>query len=202
MTAFLALMTGLGLSGLVLVVRRGALVIFGLRSEVKQLGQYTLEEPVGWGGMGVVYRARHAMFRQPTAVKLLHPDKAGKNNLHRFEREVELTSRLGHPNTVAIYDYGRTPDGMFYYVMEYLEGLPLNRLVKMDGGQLESRVIHILMKVCGSLAEAHEEGLIHRAIKPSNIMLCKRGESADIVKVLDYGLVRASTAGIARSPPG
>ncbi len=190
MTAFLALMTGLGLSGLVLVVRRSALVIFGLRKEVKQLGQYTLEEPIGSGGMGVVYRAHHAMLRRPTAVKLLHPEKTGEDNLNRFEREVQFTSRLSHPNTVAIYDYGRTPDGMFYYAMEYLDGINLSKLVAKNGPQPEARVIHLLMQACGSLAEAHSAGLVHRDIKPSNLMLCERGGFRDVVKVLDFGLVR------------
>ncbi len=190
MTAFLALMTGLGLSGLVLVVRRSALVIFGLRKEVKQLGQYTLEAPIGSGGMGVVYRAHHAMLRRPTAVKLLAPEKTGEDNLNRFEREVQFTSQLSHPNTVAIYDYGRTPDGMFYYAMEYLDGINLSRLVAKDGPQPEARVIHLLMQACGSLAEAHSVGLVHRDIKPSNLMLCERGGLQDVVKVLDFGLVR------------
>ena len=190
MTAFLALMTGLGLSGLILVVRRSAVVIFGLRKEVKQLGQYTLEKAIGSGGMGVVYRAHHAMLRRPTAVKLLHPEKTGEDNLNRFEREVQFTSRLSHPNTVAIYDYGRTPAGMFYYAMEYLDGINLSRLVAKDGPQPEARVIHLIMQACGSLAEAHSAGLIHRDIKPSNLMLCERGGLHDVVKVLDFGLVR------------
>jgi hypothetical protein len=191
-----------GLFGL-LVLCAAAIVVFTIvvarqqrRMEkaertIKQLGQYTLEEKIGSGGMGSVFRARHAFLRRPTAVKMLNAAMVGEGGLARFEREVQLTSRLNHPNTIAVYDYGRTPDGVFYYAMEYLEGINLEDLVKRFGPLSEGRALHILQQICGSLAEAHEIGLIHRDIKPANIILTMRAGLADFVKVLDFGLVKA-----------
>jgi len=167
--------------------------IYGLQKDVdraQRLGQYTLEQKIGEGGMGAVYRASHALLRRPTAVKLIRSGLATKAMLSRFEREVQLTSQLTHPNTIAIYDYGRTPEGIFYYAMEYLPGLPLDRVILEDGPQPEARVIHLLRQVCASLAEAHRIGLVHRDVKPANVMLCERGGLYDVVKVLDFGLVK------------
>jgi len=182
----------------VLVVAAGGLLysafhIARLQRQVgvaQRLGPYTLEEKIGEGGMGVVYRARHALLRRPTAVKLLKPDHMSDMAVARFEREVQLASQLTHPNTIEIYDFGETADGVFYYAMEYLPGASLAELIQIEGVIPSARAIHILRQACGSLAEAHAVGLVHRDIKPQNIMLCERGGQADFVKVLDFGLVK------------
>lgn len=168
-------------------------VIFGLRKrarEAAQLGQYTLVEKIGEGGMGAVYRAQHALLRRPTAIKLLLPERTNQRDLARFEQEVQLTSRLTHPNTIAIYDYGRTSDNVFYYAMEYVDGVSLERLIEDDGPQPPARVIHLLAQACGALAEAHGVGLIHRDIKPANLLLAEHGWSHDMIKVVDFGLIK------------
>ncbi|MFT5301912.1 MAG: serine/threonine protein kinase [Mariniblastus sp.] len=161
----------------------------------KRLGPYELEEKVGEGGMGVVYRAKHALLRRPTAIKILPPEKSSQASIERFEREVQYTSQLKHPNTISIYDYGRTENGLFYYAMELLEGLNLEQLVRHEGALPDGRVISILRQVCESLREAHALGLVHRDIKPANIMLCDRGGAVDTVKVLDFGMVRDCSLG-------
>ena len=159
--------------------------------EAKKLGPYALGDKIGGGANGMVYHARHALLRRPVAVKLLNLDKTSNTAIARFEREVQLTSHLTHPNTITIYDYGRTPEGIFYYAMEFLDGIDLDKLGKQFGPQPEGRVICILRQVCGSLAEAHGVGLVHRDMKPANIILNRRGGQYDVVKVLDFGLAKA-----------
>ncbi len=168
-------------------------VIYGLRREVsrvQRLGQYELIHRIGAGGMGQVFSARHAMLQRPTAVKLLPPDKLGAESLARFEREVKLTAQLTHPNTVTIYDYGRTPDGLFYYAMELLAGADLATVVEKTGPMPSARVAHLLGQAASALQEAHGVGLIHRDIKPQNLILSELGGKPDVIKVVDFGLVK------------
>lgn len=163
----------------------------------RQLGQYTLEKLIGEGGMGKVYKARHALLRRPTAVKVLDGQEADEATIARFEREVQLASSLTHPNTVEIFDYGRTPDDVFYFAMEYLPGITLEGLVRRDGAIEAPRVLYILRQLLSSLAEAHGRGMIHRDIKPANVILCERGGEADFVKVVDFGLAKDLSFNIA-----
>ena len=168
-------------------------VIYGLRRDVrdaKKLGQYIVEEKLGEGGMGKVYRAQHGMLKRPTAIKLLSPERNTPEDLDRFRREVQMTAKLKHPNTVTIYDYGRTDDGTFYYAMEFLDGVTLLEVVKAEGYLPQSRVVHILRQCAMALQEAHGMGLVHRDIKPNNIMLTQQGGVHDVTKVLDFGLVK------------
>jgi eukaryotic-like serine/threonine-protein kinase len=159
--------------------------------EAKQLGQYRLIEPLGAGGMGEVYLAEHRMLKRPCAVKLIRAEQAGDPMLlARFEREVQMTARLSHWNTVEIFDYGRTEDGTFFYVMEYLPGMSLEDLLERHGPLPAERVVHLLRQTCQGLREAHAIGLIHRDIKPGNVFVAQRGGLYDVAKVLDFGLVK------------
>lgn len=188
----------LGVAAGVAVYRTLAPILARMRlaeEGVDRLGQYKLGEMIGEGGMGAVYHAQHALLKRPTVIKILNAEQSSKQAVARFEREVQFTSRLHHPNTVALFDYGRTDEGIFYYAMEHIEGVTLYDLVEQHGPLPEGRVIRILTQACGSLYEAHQEGLVHRDIKATNIMLCLRAEIPDFVKVLDFGLVKMIDAG-------
>lgn len=172
----------------------GAHVLNRLRHEVHQArryGQYNLREKLGGGGMGDVYYAEHGLLKRPGALKLIRPEVArDPTALARFEREVHATAALTHPNTVEIYDYGRTEDGTFYYVMEFLPGMSVAELVLREGPLPPGRAVYLLRQACGALAEAHAHGLVHRDLKPANLFVTERGGRHDFLKILDFGLVK------------
>jgi hypothetical protein len=175
-----------------------ARVLFALGNEVRkarELGSYRLLERLGEGGMGEVWRARHRLLARPAAIKLIRPAAApliiGSEAASRFEREAQAIASLRSPHTVDLFDFGIADDGTFYYVMELLDGLDAERIVKRFGPMAPARVIHVIRQVCHSLSEAESISLVHRDIKPANIVLCRYGEDYDFVKVLDFGIVKA-----------
>jgi serine/threonine protein kinase len=200
------LLTGLALSALVANSLSAGLLIGGLRKQVDaalELGQYRLGKKLGEGGMGIVYEADHCMLARPAAIKLIQLDEKDDDpesvsqrslKLNRFEKEAQATAQLESPHTIKIYDFGRVPDGRFYYVMELLHGTDLSTLVKDSGPIAPARMIHLVRQACRSLAEAHAADLIHRDIKPANIFVCRYAGEYDFVKVLDFGLVKSSGA--------
>lgn len=182
---------------MVLIGTVGVKTIGSLRQEAfnaRQLGQYRLRQMLGGGGMGEVYLAEHQMMKRPCAIKIIRPEKAGDPQvLARFEREVQATAKLSHWNSIDIYDYGRTADGTFYYVMEFLPGHNIGELVASHGPLPIARVVHLMVQICDALAEAHGQGLIHRDIKPANIFCAYRGGQFDVAKLLDFGLAKPLT---------
>ena len=179
----------------------GQRVVYALGKEAtraQELGSYRLTERLGKGGMGEVWRATHRLLARPAAIKLLHPSARdapdGEMAMRRFEREAQVTSQLRSPHTVELWDFGVAGDGRFYYVMELLEGLDLDALVKRHGPVSAERAIFLLRQVCHSLAEAEGHGLVHRDIKPANILVCRYGGEHDFVKVLDFGIVKVTHA--------
>jgi serine/threonine-protein kinase len=183
------------LTGLVLVSMTAAAStsLWAVRTRIresKRVGQYRIEREIGEGGMSRVYLATHAHLKRPTAVKVLKPHLATDEAVTRFQREAQLCSQLSHPNTIEIYDYGTTRDGRWYYAMEYLRGISVEDLVRREGPMPVARVVSVLRQACGSLKEAHERGWVHRDVKPNNLMLCVRGGLHDVVKVVDFGLIK------------
>lgn len=157
---------------------------------IRQIGPYQLGETIGRGGMGTVYRGTHGVLRRTVAIKVLEGDSVSPQSIARFEREAQMTAQLRHPNTIDLYDFGRTDQDAFFYVMEYIDGITMQDLVDDYGAQPPARVIHLLLQVCGSLSEAHHHGLVHRDIKPANLMITSYPGANDLVKVLDFGLVK------------
>jgi tRNA A-37 threonylcarbamoyl transferase component Bud32 len=167
-------------------------------AKARELGSYQLGELLGRGGMGEVYKATHRMLARPAAIKLIRPEVIGAHKgegaamaVTRFRREAETAASLRSPHTVALYDFGVTDDGTLYFAMELLEGMDLETLVRRHGPLPPSRVVHILRQACESLEEAHARGLVHRDIKPANLHIGQLGLRHDVVKVLDFGLVRS-----------
>ncbi|MDX2122902.1 MAG: serine/threonine-protein kinase [Gemmatimonadota bacterium] len=177
-----------------MVVRRLGLQV----AQAREMGSYHLGDLLGSGGMGEVYRATHRMLARPAAIKLIRPEMLGAASreaaqlaVKRFRREAEAASSLRSPHTVELYDFGVTEDQTLYFVMELLEGMTLETLVRQKGPVPAGRTIHILRQVCESLEEAHARGLVHRDIKPANIHIGRLGLRPDFVKVLDFGLVKS-----------
>jgi serine/threonine-protein kinase len=178
----------------------GARVVYALGTEVteaRELGSYRLVERLGHGGMGEVWRAQHRLLARPAAIKLIRGAGDGSavasdEAVRRFEREAQVTARLSSPHTVQLFDFGVAGDGRFYYVMELLDGLDLEKLVRQHGPLPAERVIYLLRQVCHSLAEAGSYGLVHRDIKPANLFVCRYGGDWDFVKVLDFGIAKAA----------
>jgi hypothetical protein len=163
--------------------------------QARKLGQYLLGEKLGEGGMGEVYLAEHQLLKRPCALKLIKPDvNTNPVALARFEREVRSAAMLSHPNTIEIFDYGHSEDGTFYYVMEFLPGLSVSKLVDQFGVLPPGRAIYLTRQVCGALAEAHRRGVVHRDLKPANIFVAILGGKCDVAKVLDFGLVKLTSA--------
>jgi eukaryotic-like serine/threonine-protein kinase len=166
----------------------------------RRIGAYRLEGELAEGGMATIHLAHHALLKRPTAIKILKRHLATDELAARFEREVRLVSELSHPNTIEIYDYGQTADGLFYYAMEFVDGTALDALVSEDGAVPLGRMRHIALQVCASLGEVHGKGMVHRDIKPQNVMVCERGGVYDFVKVLDFGIVKRIEAASAAYP--
>ena len=156
----------------------------------RRIGPYHIERELAEGGMSTVHLARHALLKRPTAIKIVKRHLATDEVVARFEREVRMVAELRHPNTIEIYDYGHTHDGLLYYAMEFVDGLTLEALVARERTLPLERMRHVVGQVCAALAEAHGKGMIHRDIKPENVMVCERGGEYDFVKLLDFGIVK------------
>jgi serine/threonine-protein kinase len=168
---------------------------FEAERRAEQIGQYALKRKLGEGGMGEVWFAEHALLKRPCAVKFIRPDLAAHPaTAARFAREVQAVTGLTHVNTVRVYDYGRADDGSFYYVMEYLDGPTLEELVHHAGPLPPGRAVYLLRQLCGALAEAHAAGLVHRDLKPGNVIVAALGGQRDVAKLLDFGLVQDLSA--------
>jgi len=187
-------------AGLAFVISRGIYKVGARLEHARDIGSYQLEEPLGSGGMGEVWVAKHRLLARPAAIKLVRPESLGTDVAgriavaRRFEREAKATAALQSYHTISLYDFGVAQDGSFYYVMELLNGMNLDELIRIHGPISAARTVYLLRQVCHSLDDAHKHGMIHRDIKPANLFLCRLGSDVDFIKVLDFGLVRTPKA--------
>ncbi len=183
--------------GIPLLIALGLAAVSGLRARLRygkpplQIGAYKVNEKIGEGGLGIVYKGQHRLLGRLAAIKLLKVQSTNPQLAKRFEREVRMASKLVHPNAISIFDYGLSDEGEFYYAMEYIPGVNLCELMMYNKAIPLSRSLHMLVQICGAIREAHLAGIVHRDIKPQNIMVCYRAGIADVIKVLDYGLVKS-----------
>jgi serine/threonine-protein kinase len=193
-SAFLLLLTVPAVLLGVLFFTTGGFRLPGPRSG-ESIGFYVVEQAIGAGGVGDVFLATHTILGRPAALKILRDDRPSGTTVARFKREARMASRLGHPNSIQIFDYGETPDGRLYYAMEYVEGLNLAQLITVEGALPVGRAVYLLRQIAGALEEAHALGLLHRDLKPSNIMVGRKGGLGDVVKILDFGIA-SSVSGL------
>jgi len=170
----------------------------GIELTNRSLGSYVLREKIGEGGLGIVYKAEHKLLGRTAAIKLIKEPLVNSSSIKRFEREVKMAAKLSHPNTVSIYDFGMSRDGLLFCAMELVEGVNLANFVTYDPTISIDRCLWIMRQICGALEEAHEIGLIHRDIKPQNIMICRKGQILDLIKVVDFGLAKTMADNVAR----
>ncbi len=183
--------------GIPLLIALSLAAVSGIRARLRygkpplQIGAYRVIEKIGEGGLGIVYKGQHRLLGRMAAIKLLKVQSTNPQLTKRFEREVRMASKLVHPNAISIFDYGLSDNGAFYYAMEYIPGVNLSELMAYNKSIPLSRSLHMLVQICGAIREAHLTGMVHRDIKPQNIMVCYRAGIADVIKVLDYGLVKS-----------
>jgi len=170
--------------------------------QARELGAYQLQSKLGTGGMGEIWLAEHRLLARPSALKIIRPEILGSDiksrtaAIARFEREAQATASLNSPHTIRVFDFGRTPENSFFYVMELLTGIGLDIFVHKYGPQPPERVVFLLRQVCHSLQDAHANGMVHRDIKPGNLFLCQVGQDYDFIKVLDFGLVKSTGSNV------
>jgi serine/threonine-protein kinase len=196
--ATFVLIQGFFFGGTMGFVALGGHTVWSIRRqlfETRNIGRYRLKSRIGSGGMGEVWRAYHTTLKRDIALKIIRPKQSGFGEaVDRFEREVRATSLLSHPNTIRVFDFGGTDDGLFYYAMELLEGRDLREVVEREGPMPPGRAVAIALQATRALSEAHQRGIVHRDVKPRNLFLVPLPDEPDFVKVLDFGIARVGGA--------